>query len=47
MSIRCRYCDSRVPEWDSVQGCCRECWDDEIALQWEDAEQYRKEVGLL
>ena len=25
MSIRCKHCDSRVPLWDEVQGCCREC----------------------
>jgi hypothetical protein len=25
MSIRCKHCDSRVPHWDSEQGCCKEC----------------------
>ena len=27
MSIRCLHCDSRVPEWDSLEGCCVECYE--------------------
>jgi len=25
MSIRCKWCDSRVPIWDSEDGQCRSC----------------------
>jgi hypothetical protein len=28
MSIRCKHCDSRIPEWDEIEGCCRECYED-------------------
>jgi len=27
MSIRCKHCEERVPEWDSRDGCCHQCWE--------------------
>jgi hypothetical protein len=28
MSIRCKHCDSRLPLWDEVQGCCHSCYEE-------------------
>ena len=28
MSIRCKHCESRVPEWDSRDECCFECYEE-------------------
>jgi len=27
MSIRCKHCDDRVPEWDSRDESCLTCWE--------------------
>lgn len=27
MSIRCKHCDERVPEWDSYDGSCPCCYE--------------------
>ena len=28
MSIRCKHCESRVPEWDAIYGACPECYEE-------------------
>lgn len=28
MSIRCKHCDSRLPVWEEVQGCCPSCYEE-------------------
>lgn len=28
MSIRCKHCDSRVPEWEAIYGACPECYEE-------------------
>ena len=28
MSIRCKHCESRVPEWDAIYGACPECFEE-------------------
>ena len=47
MSIRCKHCDSRLPEWDSIEGACRSCHEeysgefDLVSVFWTIAEANR------
>ena len=50
MSIRCKDCEDREPEWDSRDECCLICWEqhERTSIAWKDeSENVAEKEGAI